>query len=64
MAARKRKTMESYKRYRANLKAEDIKLKRQLMGRIIWPGQFGTAYKRIIHGKPYYANDQHTVPLT
>ena len=64
MAARKRKMMESYKRYRANLKAEEKKLRRQLMGRVIWPGQWGTAYKRTIYGKPYYANDQHTVPLT
>lgn len=63
MAARKRGRAESFKAYRRNLKAEDTKLKRRLRGRILWPGQWGTAFKQMIYGKPYLKNDQHTMPL-
>ena len=64
MAARKRGRAESFKAYRRKLKAEDAKLKRRLLGRVLWPGYFGTAYKKLIYGKPYLQNDQHTIPLT
>lgn len=63
MAARKRGHAESFKAYHQNLKSEAAKLKKQLAGKVIWPGQWGTAVIKIIHSKPYLTNGQQTVPL-
>lgn len=51
MAARKRGAFESFKRYRKNLKKEENKLRRKLLGRVLWPGYIGTAVRYTFKGK-------------
>lgn len=63
MAARKRGYNESYKAYRANLKAEEKKLNQQLRGRVLWPGQYGTAQKVIRGEHIFLENEMHRVRI-
>ena len=54
---------ESMKRFRTALLNEQYAIDKKLAGRIIWPGEWGTARRVTIKGKPYYANDRHAVCL-
>lgn len=51
MAARKRRSNESFEAYRENLKFEELQKKASLAGRMLWPSsEYGTAeYKRTKH---------------
>ena len=51
MAARKRESNETFKKYRANLKKEAGILKRKLQGKLLWPGYMGTVRRYIHEGK-------------
>jgi hypothetical protein len=64
MAARKRGDFESYKSYKKNLKKEESAVKKRLRGWVVWPGDFGTARKVFLNGRPFLTGSGRKVALS
>ena len=64
MAARKRKSNESFKQYREELKEEALILKQRLKGTVLWASdKLGTARKQMTPTGYVYTNGRTFVKL-